>query len=94
MWRLTEEENVPLRTGVGALYDPETGIDWISTGIIWAPPPGKKNTPASLGQLRRAESFLTSEGAVDYTRDANAVWCMEEAVRLGASQVVLPTRPR
>lgn len=87
----TEEENgVPLREQVLALlYDPETGIGLdIYRYNLGASTREKEYTGIFWDNWRRAESFLTSEGAVDYTRDANAVWCMEEAVRLGASQVV------
>lgn len=37
---------------------------------------------------RKTQSFLTSSGAMDYTLDANAVWCMRRAVALGVQDVV------
>ena len=38
---------------------------------------------------RRAESFDVSETDYDWTRDANAVWMMKEAVKRGADEVIL-----
>lgn len=38
---------------------------------------------------RRASSFLREDGSYDWSRDAEAVWCMKEAVRNGADEVVL-----
>ena len=37
---------------------------------------------------RKTESFITADGAVDYSRDANAVWCMKKAVDCGVQNVV------
>ncbi len=39
-------------------------------------------------QCRRAESFDTDDG-YDWSRDANAVWMLREAVKLGAEEVVM-----
>ncbi|MDR0532176.1 MAG: hypothetical protein LBG83_08955 [Oscillospiraceae bacterium] len=39
--------------------------------------------------MRRASSFLKEDGGYDWNRDAEAVWCLKEAVRLGADDVVL-----
>ena len=39
-------------------------------------------------ESRRAESFDTDDG-YDWSRDANAVWMMKEAVRRGADEVIL-----
>lgn len=38
---------------------------------------------------RKASSFLCEDGAYDWSRDAEAVWCMKEAVANGADEVVL-----
>ena len=38
---------------------------------------------------RRASSFLREDGSYDWGRDAQAVWCLEEAARLGADEAVL-----
>jgi len=38
---------------------------------------------------RRASDFLAPGGGYDWSRDAQAVWCMKEAVRNGADEVVL-----
>jgi len=38
---------------------------------------------------RKASSFLRDDGSYDWTRDAEAVWCMKEAVRLGAGEIVI-----
>jgi len=38
---------------------------------------------------RRAESFETAPGVYDFTKDANAVWFMNRAVELGATEVVM-----
>ncbi|MGN0571353.1 MAG: glycoside hydrolase [Candidatus Fimenecus sp.] len=37
---------------------------------------------------RKTESFIAPDGTVDYSRDANAVWCMQKAVNLGVENVV------
>ena len=39
-------------------------------------------------ECRRAESFDVSDTEYDWSRDANAVWMMEQAVRDGADEVV------
>lgn len=36
---------------------------------------------------RSAQSFIDDSGAIDYTLDANAVWCLRRAVELGADKV-------
>ena len=38
---------------------------------------------------RRTWDFLAADGSYDWGRDAEAVWCMKEAERLGAVEVVL-----
>ncbi|MDR2688091.1 MAG: hypothetical protein LBB75_10085 [Oscillospiraceae bacterium] len=47
---------------------------------------GKGNFP---NKNRRTWDFLTPGGSYDWERDAGAVWCMEEAARLGAQEIVL-----
>lgn len=37
---------------------------------------------------RKTESFIATDGTVDYSRDANAVWCMQKAVDCGVQNVV------
>ena len=37
---------------------------------------------------RRASDFLAPDGSYDWSRDAEALWCLREAVRLGADEVV------
>ena len=37
---------------------------------------------------RRASDFLAPDGSYDWSRDAEALWCMKEAVRLGADEIV------
>lgn len=37
---------------------------------------------------RKTQSFITADGSIDYSLDANAVWCMEKAVALGTQNVV------
>ena len=39
--------------------------------------------------LRRTESFLTDNGEYDFSKDANAVYMMKQAVRDGAKEIVL-----
>ncbi|MDR1465159.1 MAG: hypothetical protein LBJ11_07680 [Oscillospiraceae bacterium] len=46
---------------------------------------GKGNFP---NPGRRASSFLREDGSYDWNRDAEAVWCLKEAVRHGADDVV------
>lgn len=38
---------------------------------------------------RRAEGFLTAPGRYDWSKDANAVWAMKKAHKLGAEHIVL-----
>jgi len=38
---------------------------------------------------RRASDFLTPDNRYDWSRDTEAVWCMKEAVRNGASEIAL-----
>ncbi|MDR3314845.1 MAG: hypothetical protein LBS96_10410 [Oscillospiraceae bacterium] len=47
---------------------------------------GKGNFP---NKNRSASSFLREDGSYDWSRDAEAVWCLQEAVRQGAEEVVL-----
>lgn len=37
---------------------------------------------------RKTQSFITPDGSIDYSLDANAVWCMQKAVELGTKNVV------
>lgn len=37
---------------------------------------------------RKTQSFIASDGSVDYSLDANAVWCMQKAVELGTQNIV------
>ena len=46
-----------------------------NNGIYWCP-------------RRRASDFLSPDGTYDWNRDAEALWCLREAVRLGANEVV------
>ena len=39
-------------------------------------------------ECRRAESFDTDDGGYDWTRDANAVWMLKEAVKRGAEEII------
>ena len=47
---------------------------------------GKGNFP---NKNRRTWSFLKADGSYDWERDKESVWCMKEAVRLGAREIVL-----
>ena len=47
---------------------------------------GKGNYP---NKNRRTWGFLKPDGSYDWERDKDAVWCMKEAVRLGADEIVL-----
>ena len=47
---------------------------------------GKGNFP---NKNRRTWDFLKPDGSYDWGRDAEAVWCMKEAARLGADEIVL-----
>lgn len=38
---------------------------------------------------RRASNFLASDGSYDWSRDEEALWCLREAVRMGADDIVL-----
>ena len=44
-------------------------------GIYWCP-------------RRRASDFLAADGSYDWSRDSEALWCLREAFRLGADEVV------
>ncbi len=37
---------------------------------------------------RKTQSFIAADGSIDYTLDADAVWCMQKAVELGTQNVV------
>jgi len=47
---------------------------------------GKGNFP---NKNRRTWDFFAADGSYDWGRDAEAVWCMKEAARLGAQEIVL-----
>ena len=47
---------------------------------------GKGSYP---NEIRRASDFLAPDGSYDWNRDAEAIWCMKEAVRNGADEVIL-----
>ena len=38
---------------------------------------------------RRASDFLKPDGSCDWSRDAEAVWCLKEAARNGADEIIL-----
>ena len=49
----------------------------------------KESGKGKLSLGRRASSFIKEDGTYDWDRDAEAVWCMKEAARNGADEIVL-----
>lgn len=50
----------------------------------------KESGKGRFGEVnRRASSFDDGEDSYDWSRDAQAQWCLQEAVRLGADEIVL-----
>jgi len=71
------------------LYDKETGLGMntyrynLGSGSKES---GKGHFP---NKNRRTWDFYAPDGSYDWERDAEAVWCMREAARLGADEIVL-----
>lgn len=89
-WTHTDEESgIQVRERIAQLlFDSEKGL-----GIgIYRYNLGAGSARSGKGtfhrEIRRTDSFDISDTEYDWTRDANAVWMMREAVRLGVSEVV------
>ena len=84
-----EESGLPVRERIAQLlFDKDKGL-----GIgIYRYNLGGGSAQSGRGtyhhEIRRAESFDAGENEYDWNRDANAVWMLREAVRLGVGDVV------
>lgn len=87
-WTEPTATGTEIRTEILELLYGENGIDLdIYRYNLGA---GSKSEDSSYysDTWRKTESFITSDGTVDYSCDANAVWCMQKAVDLGVQNVV------
>lgn len=87
-WTQTTDSGNEIRTEILELLYGENGIDLdIYRYNLGAGSKTEDNSYYS-DPWRKTESFLLPDGTVDYSRDANAVWCMQKAVDLGVQNVV------
>lgn len=87
-WTENTENGNEIRTEILELLYGENGIDLdIYRYNLGAGSKTEDNSYYS-DPWRKTESFLLPDGTVDYSRDANAVWCMQKAVDLGVENVV------
>ena len=89
-WTNKNENGEEIRNEISSLlYDKETGIGM----NIYRYNIGAGSAHSGNGEYsdfaRRTESFDAGEGKYDFTRDANAVYMMKQAVKDGADEVVL-----
>ncbi|MDR2753856.1 MAG: hypothetical protein LBB50_06070 [Oscillospiraceae bacterium] len=70
------------------LYDKESGLGMRTYRYNLGGGSKESGKGCYPNHLRRASSFLREDGNYDWSRDAEAVWCMREAVRLGAEEVI------
>ncbi len=88
-WNYTTEEGEDVREAIARLlFDEERGLGLdiyrYNIGAAVTPDKGKYSH-----YWRTVESFLTEDGSYDFTRDANAQYMLELALKYGASKVVL-----
>lgn len=87
-WTENTENGNEIRTEILELLYGDNGIDLdIYRYNLGAGSKTEDNSYYS-DPWRKTESFLLPDGTVDYSRDANAVWCMQKAVDLGVQNVV------
>ena len=87
-WTENTENGNEIRTEILELLYGDNGIDLdIYRYNLGAGSKTEDNSDYS-DPWRKTESFLLPDGTVDYSRDANAVWCMQKAVDLGVENVV------
>lgn len=87
-WTNPGENGEAVRDEILALLYGDTGIDLdIYRYNLGA---GSKAEDASTYSdvWRKTQSFIAADGTVDYSLDANAVWCMQKAAELGVPNVV------
>lgn len=69
------------------LFDKEEGIGLTSYRYNLGAGSAQSNKGTYSDHHRRAQCFLNSDGEYDFTKDAKAVWFLEEAVSLGVNEV-------
>lgn len=89
-WTNKDENGEEIRNVISRLlYDKKTGIGM----NIYRYNIGGGSAQSGNGEYsdfaRRAESFDTDDGKYDFSRDANAVYMMKQAVKDGADEIVL-----
>lgn len=88
-WTEKDANGVPVREAIMELLYGKTGLGLqvyrynLGAGTGTGEKAGDFNDPWRSGQ-----SFINDEGEIDYTLDANALWCMNRALELGAKEVV------
>ncbi|HIT53384.1 MAG TPA: glycoside hydrolase family 30 protein [Candidatus Fimivicinus intestinavium] len=88
-WTNLDENGVPVREAIMEMLYGDTGLGLqvyrynLGAGTGTGEKAGTFNDP-----WRSAQSFIDDDGNIDYTLDANALWCMNRALELGASEVV------
>ncbi len=87
-WTETTAQGNEVRSEILALLYGDDGIDLdIYRYNLGA---GSKADDASdySDVWRKTQSFITADGGIDYSLDANAVWCMQKAAELGTQNIV------
>lgn len=88
-WTKPDENGVPVREAIMELLYGETGLGLqIYRYNLGAGTGTGKKAGVFTDPWRSAQSFIDDNGNMDYTLDANALWCLRQAVALGVEQVV------
>lgn len=88
-WTQPDQNGVPVREAILEMLYGQSGLGLqvyrynLGAGTGTGEKAGKFNDPWRSGQ-----SFIGDDGQIDYTLDANALWCMNRALELGAKEVV------
>lgn len=88
-WTEKDQNGVPVREAIMEMLYGKTGLGLqvyrynLGAGTGTGEKAGVFNDPWRSGQ-----SFIGDQGEIDYTLDANALWCLNRALELGASEVV------
>jgi hypothetical protein len=90
-WTETDPASgLPKRERVAQLlFDPEQGIGVRCYRYNLGGGSAQSGNGRFDNECRRAESFDTGENEYDWSRDANAVWMLRQAVKNGADEVIL-----
>jgi O-glycosyl hydrolase len=84
------DTGIPVRDYIAMLlFDKEKGIGLTSYRYNLGAGSAESGNGTYWDNHRRAQSFETSPGVYDWSKDANAVWFLKKAVELGVPEIIL-----